>query len=241
MFTFATTQSPIVKLWRDGFVLYKNAFFKIWYVLLVLMLISGMLQYAVVLVPMDTLISSKYGFNWNAIFLGLVTTVGLMVQFYCIGLIFHRTYGVGADKDFKLSESMKLVRSRYLSICATGLAVFILVLIGAVALVIPGIFLAFALMFSVPAVICNHATAFKAIVASLKLVWGHWWRTFCVMLPATVVVYAIYVPVALFFTNEHSWITNAISVVVFTFLSSLVYAFILVQFNDLKLRAKKKQ
>jgi len=238
MFTFATTQSPIIKLWRDGLVFYKNVFSKIWYILLIMMLVAGILQYATALVPMDTLANAKHAFDRDAIFMGLTATVSLMVQFYCIGLIFHRMYSIGSGKDIKLAASMRSVRSKYLSIGTTSLVVFILVLLGILALVIPGIFLAFALMFSIPAVICDDATAFKAIAVSLKLAWGNWWRTFCVMFPMFF-IQVLCASVVLLIAHESSWIVKAINMVVFTFLSSIIYAFILVQFNDLKLRARK--
>ena len=239
MFTFATKQSPIVKLWGDGLILYKDAFLKIWYILLVLMLISGVLQYAITLVPLDNLMNTKHGVNRDVIFLALTTVVNLMVQFYCIGLIFNRMYNVGLGADLKLSKAMKLIRSKYWSLCSTTAAVFVLVLLGIVLLVIPGIFLGVALMFSIPVVICQDTTAWKAITTSFKLVWGYWWRTVAVIFPIFF-MQLLYTGIIVEIAHKNSLALGAVNILVGTFFSSLFYAFILVQFNDLKLRKKFK-
>lgn len=237
MFTFATKQSPIVKLWGDGLILYKSAFLKIWYILLALMLISGLLQYAISLVSLDNLMNTKHGINRDAIFLGLTTAVSLMVQFYCIGLIFNRIYNVGLGADLKLSKAMKLIRSKYWSLCSTAAAVFALVLLGIILLIIPGIFLGVALMFSVPVIICQDTTAWKAITISFKLVWGHWWRTVGVFFPIFF-IQILYTSILVGVVHKNSLILDIVNILVSTFFSSLLYAFILVQFNDLKLRKK---
>lgn len=239
MFTFATKQSSIVKLWGEGFTLYRDAFLKIWYILLILMLISGLLQYAIKLVPLDNLMNTKHGINRDAIFLGLITAVSLMVQFYCIGLIFNRIYNVGLGADLKLSKAMKLIRSKYWSLCSTTAAVFALVLLGILLLVIPGIFLGIALMFSIPVVICQDTTAWKAITTSFKLVWGHWWRTVAVFSPIFF-IQMLYTSILVWVAHKNSLALNVVNILVSTLFSSLLYAFILVQFNDLKLRANKK-
>lgn len=238
MFTFATKQSSVTKLWCDGFIFYKDSFAKIWYVIVAMMLLAGLLNVVLALIPFKVAVQSGRFFHQDVILMIAIVVISFMVNVYCVGVIFHRMCGLGDGENLTLVKSMRLICGKYLTFCAVILAVVICIILGSIALVIPGIFLAYLLMFSLPLVICDdNVTAFQALKKSAKLVWGNWWRTFGVIFPSIVLVYGLPSLTAFLLDSNKIWGTGIESILMIL-LIPLMYAFILVQFNDLKLRRK---
>jgi len=236
MFTFAATQSPIKKLWRDGLAFYAASFAKMWYLILVLAVISVVMQYCSSLIPIDNLSKVKIVFNLPVVLWIITVIISLLVQIYCVAVIYHRLYNLGNNRLISLNVSLQKIQKRYSSVLVLSLLVMIVVLLGIVALVIPGIFLAIALMFSLPSLICDEMTVKQAITASFKLSWGNWWRSFAVMIPSLILIALVSSIMSCF--NLNSLRMQLLDTLLFTLISSLWYPFILVQFNDLRLRKR---
>jgi len=240
MFTFATTQSSITKLWRDGFSFYKNTFTKIWYLTLAVTVTIWILQIAGAVIPTTDLnLPFSQIPKRDILILVVLTLVSFLTHSYFIGLLYTRIYNLGKHKHVSLIKDMQVVRSRFFALCGIILLMACIVILGMLALVIPGIFMAYLFMFSVPLVICENYSIWRALGTSAKLVWGNWWRTFWVMIPIAVFFYSVYGLDALLVDKIYRGVIGIANIIFFTLFGSLIYTFILVQFNDLQLRKKK--
>jgi hypothetical protein len=89
------------------------------------------------------------------------------------------------------AEIAAAVRRLPALVAVTTLSVFA-VGIGAVLLVIPGVYLLIALWMSVPALLLENRGPIDAINSSLRLMRGYWWRTFAIFL-VTAAIYFVFV------------------------------------------------
>jgi hypothetical protein len=64
--------------------------------------------------------------------------------------------------------------------------------LGAVFLVLPGIYLLVALWMAVPEFLFEERSPLEAIQSSLRLIRGNWWRAFAVLLVAFVIIFVFY-------------------------------------------------
>lgn len=64
--------------------------------------------------------------------------------------------------------------------------------VGFVLLVIPGVYLLIALWMAVPVLVLENTGPVDAVKSSLRLVHGHWWRTFAILL-VTIAIYIVFV------------------------------------------------
>ena len=127
----------------------------------------------------------------------------------------------------------------------------IVVFLGVLVLLFPGLILMITLLFFQVLIVLNDEGIIASLKLSHKLVWGNYWRTTAVILVPVLISYALIKVVALvvsfFATMTEPEIINgqiqvgfgmidiamaAVSVLVLPFL----YPFFIVQFNDLKLR-----
>jgi len=241
MFTFAVKQSSITQLWRDSISLYKSTFSQVWYLTLILGIAAWVLQYLTVDVHKLSDISSHAPYS-KMILLAIVGAVAFFVHSYVAALIYHRMGSIAKGEKTTFAESAKAVFARFFSICILFVVIAIIIFLGLMLFILPGIFIAYLIMFAIPLVVCDHYSVFPALWQSIKLVWGKWWRTFIILLPVMIFFYGIYeVLLAGFDFHFLSFLPTAGITVssIFLFLfNSIIYATILVQWNDLKLRKK---
>jgi hypothetical protein len=70
--------------------------------------------------------------------------------------------------------------------------------VGIVLLVIPGVYLLIALWMAVPVLVLERLGPLDAIKSSLRLMRGHWWRTFAIFL-VTIAIYFVFVVLGVVF------------------------------------------
>jgi hypothetical protein len=80
------------------------------------------------------------------------------------------------------AEALRRLEGRIWKLVGLGLLVGLLVVLAAILLVIPGIYLAVALLFATPAFVLEKTTVREALGRSRELVRGSWWRTFGIAL-----------------------------------------------------------
>jgi len=81
-----------------------------------------------------------------------------------------------------LTETLRFSVPRLISLLVAGIMVGILVMMGAICLIIPGIILVVFFYLVEPAIIVEQAGAVGALGRSKDLVGGRWLKTFCLML-----------------------------------------------------------
>lgn len=240
MFEFAKEPLALKNVYSDSFKLYKTSFLKTWYLIAITALITFVVGYVnykyypVVKIEDFGLLSEKQ----KAIFAGL-TLVDFVASIYFFAIVlckmhyfYHNTY---------LQENVfKLVWHRLFSLTIFKLFFIFMMFIGVLVLFIPSIISAVFFLFAFLFIVLEKQGFFRAIASSCKLVYGNWWRTLVAFIPlgiASVCSFGLQMiaskanvdKTALFFVEM------LLSIV---FLP-LMFSFILVQFNDLKLRKAK--
>lgn len=124
--------------------------------------------------------------------------VGYFIVLVILGIAIYggmiKFYGdLGAGKTPTLAGSLKRGFSKILPILISGILYSIVVMLGLVALVIPGIILMLSLYLFSTAIMLDD----KGIVESLKyshsLIWGNWWRTAVIFTVPIVIIMGLYV------------------------------------------------
>jgi len=90
-----------------------------------------------------------------------------------------------------LTETLGFTMSRSISLLVAGITAGILVMMGAMFLVVPGIVLAVVFYLVEPAIVIEQAGAISALGRSKDLVGGRWLKTFCLVLIMVVLSAAI--------------------------------------------------
>jgi len=110
------------------------------------------------------------------------------------GAILLRQRAIANGRDSTLAQDLGGPLARLLPVLGMILASTALIGLGLVLLVLPGLYLAVALMFAYPAMLFDGESALGSIRASWRLVRGNWWRTSMIVtvaLFAIIVFYAI--------------------------------------------------
>lgn len=93
-------------------------------------------------------------------------------------------------------EGLAVGLSRLAGVLAASLIVLVLVFLGVLAFVLPGIWIAVALSLTTPALVLERLTPVAAIRRSFRLVQRRWWKTAAVVLMAALVAFAAMAVVA---------------------------------------------
>jgi hypothetical protein len=118
-----------------------------------------------------------------ATFLGLLAYV--VVSAACYRVV---TEEILLERDTGSGEALDFAIRRFHSMIWIGILYALLVLIGTVALIIPGVWLAVALYLAIPVLLSEGAKGTKALRRSRDLVQGRWWHTAGALIVAFLIV-----------------------------------------------------
>ncbi len=152
---------------------------------------------------------------------------------------------IGRPLDWR--ESLQAAVGRLGSLLWLSILFGVLVVLGFIALVLPGIWLVTVWSVAVPALMFEHVGGFKALGRSFDLVRGRWWATFAELLVAVIMLIVVLFVVGLIFRGIESglsvgstglWLAlNALSTIVgamiaYPFMASVIA----VIYTDLRVR-----
>lgn len=240
MFKFSEQPLSIGEVYGQSFSFYKNTFTKVWFLVFINMLLIGVVQF----------IASQYvKFDANMTLANLPKPQGLIfmaanfiafiVEVYFISLVIHRMNVLaGGIAD---TNSFRAVGGKWFTLTMTKLIVVLIVLLGSLAFIVPAVFFVVFFVFCIPIVLFENKGPGGAIKRSFQLVWGNWWRTFVVLIPAGIILFiGSLLEHVLYDYIKNSFVLYGITTLFFTIFLILIYAFVLVQYNDLKLRKPLK-
>lgn len=246
MFRFSDKPLAFNEIVKSGIEFYKDTFKEVWYLVLINMvlfaIIFSVLNYFVPAIPtmatsattpVPTLSSMQIVTMW------VCDILIFLVSAFFFSLIMHRMYTLGkGEMQATLKDSFNAVSKKYLILAAVIFLFFLAFIVASLALLIPGIVVGIFLAFCVPLVLFDNKKIFTAFKESALLVWGNWWRTFAVVFPVTIGLLLLNLLMQFLFgmVFRNLLFLSLVNAVVMTLFQSLVYAFLLVQFNDLKLR-----
>jgi hypothetical protein len=185
-------------------------------------------------------------------------TVGLVVSFVLATLAAALLYGtiiakiesISNNQPLSMSQAFAVGLQRFFPLLLCGFLYSIAVVLGTLALIIPGIILSLTLLFGVYAVVVDNMGPVAALKYSHSLVWGNWWRTATIVGVATFVLlvgmllvggisgFALAAggSVDLESIDTNPILNFVVLPLISALLSPLFYTFAMAAYNDLKLR-----
>jgi ABC-type methionine transport system permease subunit len=240
MLALSKTPLPLTKAWKMGFQLSLARFWPLFWMLLVFQTL-----------PSTFLMKRMLSTNQKDMAFYLYDIAFWLVSLVLIATVVHQQGTLLQGNPSKFLTSLKLAFRKFPFVLLLVIANLLLVLLGLVALILPGIFLTIAVSCAFPIIILENNKIMDAIKESIRLVWGHWWRTVAVIfLPiffAILIGFIIGVVIVsglflLHFSPEHiDFITDVLVGLFDTYWVILIWALQIVQWQDLKLRYEMKQ
>lgn len=140
---------------------------------------SGGAQLSALLVPQDPL-------YWVLYFCGLLVSLWLAAAIY---------YRIDAIASGTLEETpaVQMALRRLPLLIVLVILMMLAIALGIVLLVIPGIILMISLMPAQMLYLLENKGPVDALASSHRLVWGHWWRTFAILLVGGIIAMVVYI------------------------------------------------
>jgi hypothetical protein len=127
----------------------------------------------------------------------LVYAASLAVMMAIIGALYLKQNAIGSDGDMSLGTALQGGFSRIVTLILMTIGFVIAFVIGSILLVIPGLILLVSLMLATSLAMFEGKGPVDSLIGSHKLVWGNWWRTFVILSIGGILVFVIYMAVAL--------------------------------------------
>lgn len=195
MFTLPTEPQGIGKVIDTGFRLCFAGFKNV----LLLSILAGILLGLQIIAQPSPTVSPQQLQQQMAGFAVLFIIFSLLTYVIFNGII--AKYGAIAEGEtLSLGKALGVGFRKIIYVIFFLILYAILVMLGSVLLIIPGILLMVSLMFGWYAIVLEDYGPFKAIARSHKLVWGNWWRTLLYLTVIFFIVGVIYLAIALPFT-----------------------------------------
>lgn len=240
MFKFSEQPLSIGEVYGQSFSFYTNVFAKVWFLVFINMLLVGVVLFiASQYVKFDANMTLANVSKQQALIFVAANFIAFVIEVYFISLVIHRMNilaGGAAD-----TNSFKEVGNKWFTLTMTKLMVVLILLLGSLVFIAPAIFFVVFFVFCIPIVLFENKGPGGAIKRSFQLVWGNWWRTLVVLIPAGIILFiGSLLEHVLYDYIKNSFVLYGITTLFFTIFLVLVYAFVLVQYNDLKLRKPLK-
>ncbi|MCB1309447.1 MAG: hypothetical protein KDK30_14750, partial [Leptospiraceae bacterium] len=98
------------------------------------------------------------------------------------------------------SGVIRVVGYKIISVVFVNILTFLLIILGGILFIVPGIIAIVLLRFVEPAVVLRDKSATEALTYSKDLVWHHWWYVFGMLLLFGISAYLV--PYGIAFTNR---------------------------------------
>jgi glucan phosphoethanolaminetransferase (alkaline phosphatase superfamily) len=242
MSLLATEPASIAKVLDASIKLYVASFRKltgIFLILAVLYIVMGLLSLKLQPDPSASPNEAMELLQENlAVTLTAIVLISL-ASFILYAAIIYRLDNIANDREDSLSEAVAAGLKAFPTVLFAAILYIIAVMLGCLALLIPGLILMLSLAFYIYFIVIESYGGYSALKASHSLVWGHWWRTTAVF----TVPMVLWIAVAFTFGFLMAFLAidnkpllqismNLLSVIFTPYLFALGY----VQFQDLKLR-----
>ncbi len=140
--------------------------------------------------PPDVLLSYLFSlFGFMVVTFFLVVLVSWIVETIVGGMAVKVASDILESRSIDLSEAFDFTVGRLLSLLGAGIITGILIVIGLICLIVPGIILAIMFSLVVPAIVIERAGALESLSRSRRLVGGRWLKTFGLLLVIYLIVF----------------------------------------------------
>ena len=165
--------------------------------------------------------------------------------------IYYRMDNAVRDPSKDYAHALAVGVKKTLPVVAALILCGLVVGLGLMLALVPGIFLGVSLVFCQPIIVLGQEGIGGALKSSFRLVWGNWWRTFAVFLVFSMAVMAVFMIMGFLFgfavvPHENpeaasSLLLSLVGIVTSAVMTPLFSALVLVQLNDLNLRRRDQE
>jgi len=249
MSALSTQPQTIGKVLDSGIRLYVRGLGKVFPISLVMALIG--------MVPNFLRFNPEYIRETDPARLGITAAVYVVV-IVLLGIIIYsamiKVYGdLGAGHSPTVGASLKRGTAKLFPVLFAGILYFLAVVLGTVALVIPGIILMLSMYLFSTAIVLDDKGIVESLKYSHRLVWGNWWRTAIIFTVPIVIIFGLYVLLGIVLSlvmatmaagtgsfnpadlSQFSWFFLA-EAVINAIVYPLFYAMAVAVYHDLKVR-----
>jgi len=242
MFTLPTQPQTIGETLDTGFKLYFKSFKQIFFISLIMnsMWLINTLVYGTG--------AFQEGLAAEDMFGAISLIVGILL-FYLIFqiVIIHRINNFAHDTSTSTSESFQLGLKIFLPMLLATILNALILVVGMILLIIPGIAMAIYLMLFPVAMVTESYGPMDALKRSMELVKQNWWRSFLIVSVVMVVYSIIYSVIGIGFgismavnppedVTDYAFWLDVIGAVIGTILGPLAFSMLITLFHDLKIR-----
>jgi hypothetical protein len=103
--------------------------------------------------------------------------IGLILSLAFSGALILRQNAIATGAPTSASAELRTVTARFVELLVVGVLALVGILLGLLLLVLPGLYLAVAFMFAMPALLLRPCKPSEALRYSAWLVHRNWWRT----------------------------------------------------------------
>lgn len=235
MSTLSNQPLTITGVWRASWQLYRKVFSQVWFFSAILGLLSSAgLLYMLFFEP-------KLGITAKFVSIYVIMLISILLNTYLGSIVLYRAYIVSEDQNVTLGDSLLFVAKKYYKILICAFLWTLLMMLGMMLLVFPGIYVAMIFFLVQPLALLDDTSVLVTLKNAFKLAWGNWWRTFVIFFPLFFILFGIGVVPQ--YVSMHSVIYALLAgnVLIIGIFYPLVSTCTLVLYNDLKLRYMIKQ
>lgn len=127
----------------------------------------------------------------------LINIVTIAATWWVIGALYLKQQALGADQELSLGDALHGAVGRILPLFLMSLLFGVALVAGLLLLLVPGLILLVSLALATNLVMFEEKGPFDALVGSHKLVWGNWWRTAAILTVGGILMFVIYITLAL--------------------------------------------
>lgn len=185
---------------------------------------------------------------WPTLWGIFVMSLGILLAFIFSCALLFRLYCFTSHVPSNFFQSLKQVFTKLPNLLLLIMVYCLIVLSSVMLLIIPGVIFAFSLMFCFTLMLIDNQNILQTLIASHRLVWGHWWHCFLTMsiplLLNIVALLACFISVTKMISHLNLSLKEAVvglaslNVMLQSFFIPLTICVLLVLLHDLRQRKK---
>jgi hypothetical protein len=127
----------------------------------------------------------------------LINLVTIAATWWVVGALYLKQQAIGTDQELSTGSALQASVGRIVTLFLMSLLLGLALIFGMILLVVPFFILLVSLMLSTGLVMFEGKGPYESLVASHKLVWGNWWRTAVILTVGGILMFVIYMALAL--------------------------------------------
>ena len=127
----------------------------------------------------------------------LINLVTIAATWWVFSALYLKQQAIGTDQELSLADALHASVGRIVPLFFMSLLFGIALIAGAFLLLIPFFILLVSLVLGTNLVVFENKGPLDALVGSHKLVWGNWWRTAAILTVGGILMFVIYMALAL--------------------------------------------